>query len=157
MLPLISKHTCLAGRPSQAPNMKVVVNNLTSKIVDSDVALFVDKVMGLREEKKLWESLDIIIKFYRKKYPNEYRESVEISRDLRKSRGDEWGRGEKSLHKESRRANLRMVMNLPFRLIAIIRKVYSEEELPFDRKFLRRFGIKYPEFLVPQKGVGSFS
>ncbi len=130
---------------------------MTTREVDSNIILFIDRLMKLREEKKLWECLDEIVRFYRKHYPEEYTESVSISKDLQKSRGDEWGRGNKWIHKISREANWRMVMNLPFRLISIIRKVYSEEELPFDRRFLKKLGRKYPEFLVPEKGAGSFS
>lgn len=135
--------------------LKVPVKYLTQREIDVDLYQFIENLMKLRDEKKQWEALDEIVKFFRKFYPVEYKESVDISRGLRMTRGDEWGRGHKDLHKEARKANLRMVMNIPFRLIAIIRRVYDEQELPFDRNFLRKFGSKYPEFLVPEKGVGS--
>ena len=113
--------------------------------------------MKLRENKKQWEALDEIVAFFKKVYPAEYQMSVDISQGLRGTRGDEWGRGDKDLHKNARKMNLRMVMNMPFRLIAIIRKIYNEDELSFNRDFMRKFGRKYPEFLVPKKGAKSFS
>lgn len=138
-------------------NLKVPVEYLTKRNVDVTVYLFIEKLMKLREDKRQWEALDEIVTFFKKNYPLEYQESVEISKDLKKTRGDEWGRGDKYLHKVSRSASWRMVMNMPFRLVAIIRKVFSEQDLPFDRKFLRKFGTKYPEFLVPERGVKSIS
>jgi len=113
--------------------------------------------MDLRDNKRQWEAIDEVVKFFKKNYPSEYKESVEISKGLRRSRGDEWGRGDKLLHKISHQASLRMVMNIPFRLVAIIRRLYNEEELPFDRKFLIEIGKRHPEFLVPKKGVKSIS
>jgi len=137
--------------------IKVPVEYLTKKEITSDQHLFIEKLMKLRDDKKQWEAIDEIVRFFKKFYPIEYKESVDISRGLRKTRGDKWGRGHKDLHKEARQANLRMVMNLPFRLTVIIRKVYTIEELPFDRKFLRIIAEKYPEILVPEKGVNSIS
>ena len=136
-------------------NMKVKVNYLTEREIDSDLYLFVEKLMGLRNEKKQWEAIDEIVSFYKKNYTDEYNDTVLLSRDLRKTRGDEWGRGD--LKKDTGKSNFRMVMNLPFRLITIIRKVYGEQDLPFDRVFLRKFGMKHPEFLVPEKGYKTIS
>lgn len=137
--------------------IKVPVEYLTKRDIDANLYLFIERLMKLRNDKKTWDTIDEIVRFYRKKYPQEYKESIEISQGLRQSRGDEWGRGDRELHKVAREASWRMLLNLPFRLMAIIRKVYNEEELPFDRKFLKKFGTKYPEFLVPEKGVKSFS
>ena len=118
--------------------IKVPVEYLTKRETDPDTYLFVEKIMALRDNKKQWDAIDEIFKFFAKNYPQEYRESVEISQGLRGTRGDKWGRGDKLLHKESRKINLRMVMNMPMRLVTIIRKVYNEQELPFDRKFLKK-------------------
>ena len=138
-------------------SLTVKTDWITGREVSAESFLFIEKLMKLRENKRPWEALSEIVAFYKKHYPKEYEETVLISRDLRGTRGDEWGRGNKLLHKESREANLRMVMNLPFRLISIIRKIYNETELPFDRQFLKKFGIMYPEFLVPKKGNKAWS
>jgi hypothetical protein len=52
---------------------------------------------------------------------------------------------------DDKNMNRRLVMIFPTDLQFLIRKVYSVEELPFDKKFFQEFATRYKALRIPEK------
>jgi len=117
------------------------------KLRKSEDVELVDKILDLRKKGDPWEVLDELIKAWIKKSPEEV-EAVKIDLgDQREILTDkEFGTtaGGKDFDR-------RLVVLFPTTLQGWIRKVYSTDELPFDRKFFKKFSTRYPGFRVSNK------
>ena len=120
---------------------------VNGKIRKNEDIELVDKLLALRKKGDPWETLDELIKAWVKKSPEEV-EAVKVDLgDQREILADkEFGQtlGGKDFGR-------RLVVLFPTTLQAWIRKMYSIEELPFDKKFYKEFARRYPGFRVAQK------
>jgi hypothetical protein len=124
--------------------MYIEVNGKLRKSEDIEL---VDKLLELRKKNEPWAVIDELIKAWVKKTPEEA-EAVKIDLgDQREILND------KEFGTTSGGADFsrRLVVLFPTTLQGWIRKMYSTDELPFDKKFFKELARRYPGFRVAQK------
>jgi len=110
---------------------------------------FVDEVMKARGATGApWPAIELIVSFFKKQKPKRYQSHLVQVRDLRETRKDQ--RFASTTDKVTG-GILRYTLDIPSDIIYMIRKVYSEEELPMNREFFTEFAKRYPEWKVAQK------
>lgn len=105
-----------------------------------------DKLIKLKEENKVWESIELIVEIWQKSRPQEYKSYLVQLEDARENLHDK-------KHGKSKRkgSNLRRTMDIPEMVISMIRKLYSPDELPMDKKFFIAWSRKFPGMMVSEK------
>jgi hypothetical protein len=121
-------------------NMKVIDG---SRLIDSSYVSFVDKVMKTRNELGLWETIDLLVDYWSKENPTVYDSFVIEVGKKRDTRATEYG--------SDKNKNLRSVLDIPDRLIRMIRVIYNSEELKMDKEFFNKFWKRYAVFRVAEK------
>lgn len=111
----------------------------------SDVA-FVNHLVKLKETNgsDFWPVIDVILKWWQGKNPTEWKSYLLELQNVRETRADE-------KYGESVGKTGRYMLDVPQSVMLVIRKLYSVDELPMNKKFWLTFGRKYPAFKVAQK------
>ncbi len=120
-----------------------VVNTFSNTLVDSDTMFFAEKLIKLKKEKPMWDVVDEIIKWWIKSNPKEWRAHLIELSDLKKTRKNKFA--------STKDKSLRYVLDMPEKIILIIRKLYDVNECPMDKKWMLTFAKRYPRFLVAEK------
>lgn len=119
-------------------------NGLPRKRSDAEAA---DKIVEARRKEDVWEVIDLLLQLWAKGAPDEV-EAVSINLDeYKESLYDK----EFATTKDGGDVNRRFYLSFPNRLMMMIRTQYETDELPFDKKFYRKFAKKYPFFMVAEK------
>lgn len=120
-----------------------IYNSLGEKIDMSDVSA-VETLLSLKNKSgsNPWPVIEKCIEIWQDKRPSEWKAMlVEI---------DEVKQTRKNKHASSESKGGRYLLDLPEKLIYMIRAIYSSEELPMNKSFMREFAYRYPKFTVPQ-------
>ena len=125
---------------------KIVVND-QGVLRNVDDIEFAEKIVVDKKKKDVWDVVDELVKVWADKAPDDveamainveqYRESLVDKEFGQTSGGNEMER--------------RFTLAWPKSLMLMIRTQYKADELPFDKKFFRKFGNRYPAFKVAQK------
>jgi len=87
-------------------------------------------------------SLKLCIKIWEEKRPQEWKAFLVQIGDIKKTRKN------KLASSESKGG--RYLLDLPEKLMFMIRAIYSSEELSMNKEFMREFASRYPRFAVPE-------
>lgn len=111
-----------------------------------------DRLIKMKETHSVWAVIEEIIKIWTSKHPTRWQSYLVELRDLKGSRADRtYGRSNETLKHRGDRGSLRVILDIPFPIVAMIRKLYTTEELPMDMGFNRTFARKFPLFRVAEK------
>ncbi len=90
-----------------------------------------------------WPVIEKCIEVWSLKNPTEYKSFIiEVDR-TRDTRRDKFG--------ASKTKSTRYLLDIPEKVMYMIRTIYSVEELPMNKDFLREFAKKFPKFSVAEK------
>lgn len=119
-------------------------NGKMRKAADIEVA---ETALKLRQKGDPWEVIDFLIKVWSERSPEETQAVKVDIQDQRELLDDpEFG-----TTKGGKDFDRRFVILFPTTLSLMIRTMYKAEELPFDSKFYKEFGKRYPAFRVAEK------
>ena len=110
------------------------------RLVKGKHVLFADKLLELRRYKGPWAVIDEIVKYWESHPQKTWRAHLI---ELRETRKNKFG--------SNKGHDLRYIVDVPEKIIYMIRAMYKSEELEMDKQFFRQFGKRYKQFLVPQK------
>jgi hypothetical protein len=111
-----------------------------------------DKLIKMKTDNQtdVWQVIDAVIKAWRDRNPSQWQSHlVDVGR-LSDTRGDEFGSNRKTKKKASL-MDIRYIADIPQWIILVLRKLYTVEELPMNKKFFREFARRYPVFRVAKK------
>jgi len=96
----------------------------------------------------IWPVIEACIKIWSDKHPDQWRSFLMDMSELRETRKD---RKFASSTDKATGGILRYTLDIPEKLIMIIRAVYAPEELAMDKEFFHTFARKFPSFQVAEK------
>ena len=105
-----------------------------------------DKLIKLKSENKVWESIEEIVKIWADSKPHEYQSYVFDITNIRETMYDP-----KFGTTKEKGSNLRRYLDIPDTVMKMIRLLYNPEELPMDKDFFIRWGKSFPKMMVVQK------
>jgi len=114
----------------------------------------IDRLVKLRKTKSKWDVIAEIIKIWQTTEPNEWKSFIVTMKDVKATRkvttvGSKQFSG---VTKDKKGGALgRALLDIPIRVVKMIRAMYKVEELPMDRKFYATFAKKFPMFVVWEK------
>lgn len=118
----------------------------TGKISDSSTIDTVDKILEMKATKSPWEVIDYLVQIWYSRSPEEAQGVLVQVDDLRDTRKDQV-----FAETDDKNMNRRLVVLFPIALQGLIRKVYTAQELNFDKKFFQEFAQRYKAFQIPEK------
>ncbi len=113
-----------------------------------------DKLIQLKKTKSKWEVIAFIVDSWAKTNPKSWRshvinlQAVKQSRKLTTIGTKEFSGVSKD---KTTGAYLRYALDIPEKVIFIIRKLYNAEELPMDKEFFDQFGKRFPIFVISER------
>lgn len=124
--------------------IKVVDNG---NLRDSDNVSLAEKVLKLRQTKDHWAVIDLLVKAWAQRAPDEEKAmkvQIEEYKDMLADSKYGQTKGGKDFER-------RFTIAFPQRLMLMIRTQYKPTELVMDSKFYREFARRYPAFQIPDK------
>ena len=113
-----------------------------------------DKLLELKKTKPVWTVIDAVLLFWTRLQEKEYRSFLIQHKDIVDTRkkttvgGSEFSGVTKD---KATGGTTAYMLDIPERVIKIIRVIYTPDELPMDKKFYNKFGKRYSQFKVMQK------
>ena len=95
-----------------------------------------------------WPVIEEAIKIFRTYHPTEWKSYIVELDGIRKTRKDPKYASTKD---KVTGGYLRYTLDIPERLVFIIRAVYDRDELPMNREFFIEFARRFPVFKVAEK------
>lgn len=123
-------------------NMKVY-SSLTNRLVDINTSAAVDRLLTLRNTKSQWDVIDEVIKIWYTTHPKEWKSHLIEMKDLKETRKNKFA--------STKDKSLRFILDIPEKVILIIRKLYSTDECPMDKRWMLKFARRYPKFVVAER------
>ena len=109
----------------------------------SDVAR-ADRLISLKKkhEGDFWPVIDEVVKMWTEKHPTTWKATIyEIEEDKR-TRATRYG--------SNSAKSLRCTVDIPMWIEGVIRRLYSIDELPFDKEWYHHLWRRYPMFRVAE-------
>ena len=113
---------------------------------DTRDMLFIEHIENLKRKSgsNPWPVIDAIIELWKGQPRNQWKSYLHRLDDVRDTRADKkFG--------QSRSGMFRYTLDIPQKIMFLIRKIYSDEELPMTKEFFRAFARKYPYFTIAEK------
>lgn len=118
-----------------------------AKVVDMG-----SRLVELRKTKGLWEVIEEIMKMWSDTSPKEY-QSFLVDLDFTKADGKETNVGGKTWSNVSKDLNgslLRHRLDIPVKVVYMIRRLYSTDECPMDSDFYDEWARRFPKTVVSE-------
>ena len=128
-----------AYEKQQNPNAPIVWRQFERSVVD-DVDRIVELAHGNRDEITLesdWEVFEELLKFYSKRWPQEFKEFCQSVKEIRRTR---------SYKGYSKSKEMMYVGSIPERFMRIVKVVFPKQQ--FDKKFIWKMVKRYKIFKV---------
>ncbi|MBU1077436.1 MAG: hypothetical protein KKH98_09100, partial [Spirochaetes bacterium] len=94
--------------------------------------------------------IEAIFETWEKTHPREYKSHVIYIKDVKDTRRDKFASSDPRKD-PVHNGILRYTLDIPERVIYMIRKVYNATELPMNREFFLTFAKKFPKYKVAEK------
>lgn len=96
----------------------------------------------------VWPVIEEVIRVWEKTNPKEWQSYLFYMDELRDTRKD---KKYASTYDKVNGGYLRYTLDVPEKVMYMMRCLYTPEELPMDRKFFQAFARKFPRFRVAEK------
>ena len=120
-----------------------VFNAFSNTMVDSNTMMAANKLIELKNTKGQWEVIDEVLNVWHKTNPKKWKAHLIELKDLKETRQNKFA--------STRDKSLRFLLDIPEKVILMIRKLYTTEECPMDKKWMLKFAKRYPKFLVADR------
>lgn len=118
----------------------------SKKLRDADTVDFVDKLFELKESRGPWDVIDYLVEYWMIVSPEEANGFMVEIDNMREVQIDP-----KYGQTKDKNMDRRLIVILPQLLQQMIRRVYTVQELPFDKNFFVEFARRYEQFKIPEK------
>ena len=114
---------------------------------DSSVVLAADHLIKLKSTSDVWTVIAECIKVWTNKNPGHWQSYIIDLQGVKETRKNKFAVS----HDKVTGGDLRYTIDIPFPLMAMIRKLYTTDELPMDKRFFEVFAKKFPVFQVAER------
>lgn len=122
---------------------QIDVSTLSGKTMPATVWQTADGLVKLRNTKGLWEVIGEVVKAWENLKKHKYTSHIIDLKEKKETRLNQYG--------STKSKSLRYLLDIPEDIINMIRILYPIDELPFDKKFFREFGKRFPQYKVADK------
>jgi hypothetical protein len=105
-----------------------------------------DRLIKLKQENKVWESIEEIVKIWADSKPHEYQSYVLDITEIKETMYDP-----KFGTTREKGSNLRRYLDIPDTVMKMIRLLYNPDELPMNKDFFIKWGKRFPRMMTVQK------
>ena len=95
-----------------------------------------------------WPVIDGVIKVWEESHPKEWQAYIVELKDIKRTRKDPTFA---SSYDKKNGAYLRYTLDIPEKIIKMIRTIYNPDELPMNKEFFVEFARKFKRFQVAEK------
>ena len=120
-----------------------VYSEYSGRLIDSSDYMAADKLIKLSKEKSMWEVIDEVLNIWAKRQPKEWKAHLFNLGNLKETRTNKFA--------STKDKSLRYILDIPEKVILMIRILYNTNEAPMDKKWMLIFAKRYPKFLVAEK------
>ena len=112
-----------------------------------------DRLVSLRNSKSMWEVIDEIMRMWADTNPKEYDSylvDLQDTKDTGKLYSLSGGKSISNVSLDSNGSLLRHRLDIPVKVVYMIRRLYSTEECPMDAEFYDEWSKRYPKTVVSE-------
>lgn len=123
--------------------------NVNGRLVPASSVAAADKLIELKKKNQndIWPVVDELINIWSSLHPIEWKSIIVDIESSRSRRYNDFG----SAPDTQGSGDLRRRLDIPEPIEKAIRKLYSVEELPFDKKWYNKLWKRYPDFRISDK------
>ena len=127
-----------------------LINNF--KYAPAKAVQAVDRLIKLKNTKSPWEVIAEIVKIWQSTEPKEWKSFIVTMKNVKATRKvTSVGNKQFSGVTKNKGSYGRALLDIPTRVMRMIRAIYKAEDLPMDKKFYDKFAKKFPMFVVWEK------
>jgi len=115
----------------------------TGRIIDSSLYIEIDKLLLASHTENQWKVIEKAVKLWEKVQVKQWKSYLIDMKDTKNTRRNEFA--------STSDKSLRYLLDIPEKIIQIIRIIYPAEVLPMDKPFFRQFAKRFKQFVVPSK------
>lgn len=98
-----------------------------------------------------WPVIEAIIKLWRNTNPTQYKAHLIEVREIRETRREKKFASSDKRKDKKHGGTLRYTLDIPEKVIYMIRMIYSSKELDMNREFFIKWGKKFPETKIAER------
>lgn len=102
-----------------------------------------NRLIELAKTKSQWEVIEEVVNVWQKTQPKEWKSHLIELKDLKETRENEFA--------STKDKSLRFILDIPEKVIMMIRILYSSEDAPMDKKWMLEFAKRFPRFVVANR------
>ena len=123
---------------------------LQEKLAPAWAVEAVDKLIFMKKKEDVWTVIEKIMEIWVKTKPNEWKSYLIDLKETKQTRKVTKGLRGVSKDKDTG-GYLAYTVDVPTKVIKMIRAIYDPDELPMDKVFFRTFAKKFPTFKIMEK------
>lgn len=122
------------------------------KLAPSGAVRAADRLLSLKPKYDVWYVIGEIMKVWEKSQPSNWTSHLVHLRDVKESRKVTTVGGKQFAGvSKSGGAYLAYLIDMPEKVVRMIRALYNPNELPFNKKFYMEFARRFPKYRVMNK------
>lgn len=112
-----------------------------------------NKIIELKKTKGPWEVIEFILKMWRETNPKEYNsfvfslDKIKSSRKITSIGGKQYS----GVSKDAHGSYLQYKLDIPEKVVYLIRRVYTPTELPMNKEFYDAWAKKFPSMVIMER------
>jgi len=105
----------------------------------------VEGLLKLKEKhgSDVWPVIEECLRIWTSKHPSEYKSFLFQLDDMKQTRRNQFASSETEM--------FRYTLDIPEKVIFMLRKLYTTDELPMDKKFFRTWARKFPKMQIAER------
>jgi hypothetical protein len=109
-----------------------------------------DRLIELKKQNKLWEAVELCFEIWARRNPKEWKSFLFHVDEVRETR--KTTRGFKGVSRDKETGGYtQYLLDIPQDVVYMLRKLYTPDELPMDKKFFNQLARRFPKFRVSHK------
>ena len=114
-----------------------------NKVIDYQYIQLIDKIVETKKKNDLWGVVELCLKLWELKKPQEYKSYIIEIKKVRDTRKNAFG--------STKSHSLRYLIDFPQDVQFYLRKIYTAEELDMNKQFFREAWKRFPQLRVAEK------
>lgn len=99
--------------------------------------------LKIKHGSDVWPVIEEVLKIWQAKHPQEYKSFLWEVEDIKQTRSNKFASSKTEMY--------RYTLDVPEKVIYMLRKLYTTSELPMDKEFFRKWARKFPKMKVAEK------
>lgn len=122
----------------------LVPSSIGNRLLPAHAVNMADHLIKLKTQNPLdiWVVVDAVLEAWKQVAPREWDSFIVSTEATRGTRANKHGSNDKE--------GLRYTVDMPEWVMAVMRQLYTPDELPMDKEFFKRFWRRYPAFRVSE-------